>query len=152
MKRLSSNLVRLIYLVAKRSRQVNFPPRVEVGFCLTLEWSLEQRGQGHYVLWTNRQITLWKKYEIMIFRLTFNNPGALVISLCSLHHWCVIGGETRSTGFSKGNSGDNETIIAIRLSPASNWTWYSTSSRSSSTLNQSEGLIFEEIVSRKNCW
>lgn len=45
-----------------------------------------------------------------------------------------MGGDTLRTGFSKGNSGDNETMIAIRLSPASNCTWYSTSSLSSTTL------------------
>lgn len=51
-------------------------------------------------------------------QLTLSNPGALVISLCSLHQGWFIGGETLSTGFSSGKFGDRETTMAIRLSPA----------------------------------
>lgn len=91
---------------------------------------------------------VYKCYQLISMRtiFTFNNPGALVISLCSLHHLCVIGGETLSTGFSSGNSGDNETIMAIRLSPASNCTWYSTSSCSSKTLKNFAKIICQPCI------
>ena len=78
-------------------------------------------------------------------KLTFNKPGALVISLCSLHQGCVIAGDTLSTGFSKGNSGESETKMAIRLSPASNCTWYSTSSLNSSTLENKKELEYFKV-------